>query len=324
MSFTILVTAPVLAPAGQAVLDRAGCRTLFVTKKGGAGQLSDILARESVDGVISRTLPMTAEMIGSCRTLKVISRHGTGFNNVDVAAATKHRIPVLVASGTNSQSVAELTIGLMIAAARNVVELDDGIRGGEWPRSSAGVELAGKTLGLVAYGAVARKVERMAASIGMRVMVFDPYLPSGADVARAGTLEELFAASDVISLHCPLNGETENMIGSAALGAMKRGVIIINTARGGLIDEAALAGSIRSGHVRAAGLDTLAEEPPARDHPLMNLRQVVLTPHMGGSTDAALANTAKLAANNALTVLAGKIPNPSFLINPQVLEEHPL
>jgi len=320
MSHTILVTAPRLSPAGIAVLEGARCRTIFLSDDGGIPEMLEILRHETVDGVVSRTLPLDAEAIAAAPQLRVISRHGVGYNNVDIGAATARGIPVLVAGGANSQSVAELAIALMLAVARKMDANSADIRRGIWDRSQSGVQLCGKTLGLVAFGTIGRAVAAIAGGMGMSVVLYDPYLKSApAGYVQVQTLGELLALSDVVSLHCPLTDATRNMIDECAISRMKQGSILINTARGGLVDERALAEAIRANHLGGAGLDTLACEPPPPDHPLMALTNVVLTPHIGGSTDTALAETAALAARNALAVL-NRHPVPrELVVNPETL-----
>ena len=250
MSFTILVTAPKLAAAGVDRLAAAGCRTLYVSKQGGEAELARLLRDEPVDGVISRTLPLSKAAIESCGTLRVISRHGVGYNNVDVAAATARGIPVLIAPATNGQSVAELTIGLLLAVARAIPAHDAAIRQGNWDRSGSGLQLAGRTLGLVGFGGIGRAVARAALGLGMRVVAFDEYLRSGSgvpEVEMAASLDELLGRVDVLSLHCPLTPETRGMIGRSQLARLRQGAIVVNTARGELIDEAALAEALRDG-----------------------------------------------------------------------------
>ena len=321
MSFTILVTAPKLATAGVARLEAAGCRTLYVSKQGGEAELARLLRDEPVDGVVSRTLRLSKAAIESCPTLRVISRHGVGFNNVDVAAATARGIPVLIAPATNGQSVAELTMGLLLAVARSIPAHDVAIRQGNWDRSGSGLQLAGRTLGLVGVGGIGRAVARAALGLGMRVVAFDEYMrPDSAmlEVELAASLDDLLGSVDVLSLHCPLTPETRGLIGPAQLARLRRGAIVVNTARGGLIDEAALAESLQSGQLAGAGLDTFADEPPLHS-PLLSLRNVVMTPHMGGSTDAALAATAITAVEHALKVLRGEPVDPEVCVNPSIL-----
>ncbi len=319
MSHTILVTTPKLAKGGVDVLAAAGCRVLYVGQDQPAADLKRLLVEEPVDGIISRTLPLGAELIASAPRLKAISRHGIGYDNVDIDAAAQRAIPVSIAAGSNVQSVAELALGLMLALARNINLANDAIRAGAWPRSGAGMQLAGKTLGLIGYGRIARLLAGMAKSIGMTVLAHDP---TGRidDVSNAESIEGLLADADIISLHCPLTEATRNLIDARAIALMRPGAIIINTARGGLIDEAALAAALDAGHLAGAGLDTLAEEPPARSNPLLARNDVLLTPHIGGNTDAALDATARSAVENLLALLGGTPIDPTLVVNKHLFD----
>lgn len=321
MSYTILVTAPCLAEEGREVLDKAGCRLLFIPK-GEEARLTQIMSSQPIDAVIARTLPIGREAIAACQGLRMISRHGVGHDAVDIRAAAERNIPVTVVRATNAQSVAELAIGLMIAVARDIPQLSERVRSGEWPRQTPGVQLSGRVLGLVGYGVIARHVARMAGAIGMRVMAYDPAINEmGESVHKAASLEALLGDSDVLSLHCPLLPGTRHLLDASALAALRAGAIVINTARGGLIDEDALAEAIASGHLLGAGLDTLAIEPIRHGHRLARMPQVVTMPHVGGNSDAALALTSRAAAENALALLAGERPLHGRIVNEDILEK---
>ncbi|PAU76510.1 hydroxyacid dehydrogenase [Halomonas salipaludis] len=323
MSYTVLITAPRLAEDGLEVLEQAGCRLLFIPL-GEEDLLVDIMSSQPIDAVIARTLPIGREAITACQGLRVISRHGVGHDAVDIQAAAERNIPVTVVGSTNAQSVAELAIGLMLAVARDIPTLSERVRAGEWPRQAPGMQLSGRTLGLVGYGVIARHVARMSSAIGMHVMAYDPAVGEMHDgVRQAASLMELLAASDVVSLHCPLLPETRHLMDTTALAALRPGAIVINTARGGLVDEDALAESIASGHLRGAGLDTLAEEPAHPGHRLLQMPQVVIMPHVGGNSDAALAWTARAAAENALAMLVGQRPAHGRIVNEDLLEATP-
>lgn len=323
MSPTILVTAPNLADEGRQVLENAGCRVLFVPK-GEKNRLKQVLGSQPIDAIIARTLELDRETIAACPELRAISRHGVGHDAVDLYAAAERGIPVSVVGETNAQSVAELTIGLMIACARRIPEAHERIRLGEWPRQTPGVQLAGRTLGLMGCGTIATHVARIAKALGMRVVGYDPgrsELP--APIEKRASLEALLSVSDVLSLHCPLLPSTRQVVDAKALATLPPGAFVINTARGGLIDEQALARALTSGHIAGAGLDTLDTEPPPPDHPLLNHANVVLTPHVGGNSDTALAATARAAAENALAMLAGKPPVHGRIVNAHLLESTP-
>jgi D-3-phosphoglycerate dehydrogenase / 2-oxoglutarate reductase len=322
-SATILVTVPTLAPAGLDILRAEGCDVIFTSRNGGVQEMLQHLARRPVDGIISRTLPFGPEAFAAAGSrLKVVSRHGVGFDNVDVATATAKGIPVLIAPAANGQSVAELTLALMLAVARRLPRRDAAIRAGEWDRSGSGLQLSGRTLGLVGYGGIGKAVARMALGFGMRVVAFDPVArPADSAVEMVDSLERLLPQSNFLSLHVPLTVQTQGMIGKRELAALPRNAVLVNTARGGLVDETALLAALASGHLYGAGLDTFASEPLMPDDPLCTRSDVVLSAHMGGSTDAALDATARMAAQHVLAVLNGRPIDRAVCVNPETLEE---
>lgn len=322
MTYTILVTAERLAPAGLDMLKQRGCRTLFVSARQEVADIERLMADEPIDAVISRTFELSEKSITACPTLKVISKHGVGVSNINVAAASARGIAVYVTPGANAQSVCEMTLGLMFAAARKVSWMDSEIRAGRWSRAQDGLELHGRTLGLVGFGQVARKVATVCQALGMPVRVFDPFLSADSDLLGAvavNSLAALLSESHVLSLHVPLTTQTRNLIGAAELAMLPQGALLINTARGEVVDEAALVAALRSGQLYAAGLDTMAVEPLPSDSPLLDLDNVVLTPHVGGSTPAALAAMARDAAINVLDFLDGKPVPRSACVNADLL-----
>ncbi|RAU47885.1 MULTISPECIES: hydroxyacid dehydrogenase [unclassified Pseudomonas] len=322
MPYTILVTAPTLAPAGRQLLEAGGHRVIYLPESADGATIEKVLVDEPVDAVISRTLTLSAAAIQGAPRLKVISKHGVGVSNIAVDAATARGIPVYVTPGANAQSVAEMALGLLLAAARRIAWMDAQLRDGRWSRAQDGIELSGRTLGLVGFGQVARRLWRACQALGMSAWVYDPFLPQDAELdgaQRAGSLAELLDRSHVLSLHIPLTPQTRGLIGTAELAALPPDAILINTARGEVVDEAALIAALRSGALYAAGLDTTAQEPLMPGNPLLTLKNVVLTPHVGGSTPAALAAMAEGAVRNVLGFLAGNPPAASACVNPSVL-----
>lgn len=323
MPHTILITAPTLAPAGIRLLEAAGARLLFLPAPATTTQLTRLLSREPVDAIISRTVDLTAEAIQGCPTLKVISKHGVGVSNIDVAAASARGIPVYVTPGANAQSVAELTLGLLFAAARRIAWMDGELRAGRWSRAQDGLELHGRQLGLVGLGQVGQRVALVCQALGMTVHAYDPAL-CGQPGPVAGVrcwddLDAMLAHSDVLSLHVPLNAHTRGLLNAERLARLPPDAIVINTARGEVVDEPALIAALASGRLYAAGLDTMAEEPLPADSPLRALPNVVFTPHVGGSTPAALQAMATGAVRNVLGWLQGQPADPAACVNPQVL-----
>jgi len=322
MTYTILVTAERLAPAGLNVLSQQDCRVLFVRLGQEGADIERLMATEPVDAVISRTFELSEQAIASCPSLKVISKHGVGVSNIDVAAASARGIPVYVTPGANAQSVCEMTLALLFGAARKVSWMDREIRAGRWSRAQYGLQLQGRTLGLVGFGQVARKVATVCQALGMSVKVYDPFLTADSDLMgaeRMGSLATLLAVSDVLSLHVPLTAQTRDLIGAAELALLPEHAVLINTARGEVVNETALVDALRSGRLFAAGLDTMAIEPLPADSPLMSLDNVLLTPHVGGSTPAALAAMARDAATNVTDFLRGKPVPRTSCVNADIL-----
>lgn len=239
--------------------------------------------------------------------VKVISRYGVGVDRVDLAAAKAKGITVCNTPGANSTGVCELAFALMLCACRNIPQLHQAVTDGLWPRSE-GVELAGRTLGIVGMGAIGKRLALRAKAFEMDVVAYDPYFDE-AFAAQHGIqpmeLEELLQIADVVSLHVPLNDNTRHMISRQRIEKMKKGVIIINTARGGLIDEQAAAEAILSGKLGGLGLDAFEQEP-LLESPLKGLPRVIFTPHTGAHTAEAVSNMGLMSVQNAIDILKGE------------------
>jgi D-3-phosphoglycerate dehydrogenase len=259
-------------------------------------------AIQSADGVIVRSgTRITTELLENPGKLRAIVRAGVGVDNIDVAAATRQGIVVMNTPGGNTVSTAEHTITLLMSLARHIPSADASIHQGKWERGKfVGTQLAGKTLGVVGLGRVGREVGRRAAGLDMTVIGFDPFLsPERAGqlgIESMPDLANLLPRCDFLTVHTPLTAETRDLIGARELGVMKQGARIINCARGGIINEEALAEALRSGHIAGAALDVFVEEPPRPDHPLLALANVVTTPHLGASTVEAQESVAREAA----------------------------
>jgi D-3-phosphoglycerate dehydrogenase / 2-oxoglutarate reductase len=264
-----------------------------------AGLRGEELARaiEGMHAVIVRSSTrITRDALRYADALQVIGRAGVGVDNIDVAAATEHGVAVLNAPSGNTISAAELTFALMLAAVRRIPAADRSMKAGEWDRKTfTGSELYGKTLGLVGAGRIGGEVARRARAFDMRIIAYDPYLPQERAEAleiELCSLDDVLTRADVLSLHVPLTENTEGLIGAAELERMKKGAVIVNAARGGVIDEEALADALRSGHIAGVGLDVYAQEPLPAEHPLRWLDRAVLTPHLGAATQEAQHNVA--------------------------------
>lgn len=267
-----------------------------------ADELADRLA--GYDAVILGLDPCDESVFVRVPTLKTVARYGVGVDNVDLPAAARHGIVVTNTPATNNIAVAELAIGLLFALARHIPAMTTAARAGAWSRVT-GWELAGSTLGVIGYGAVGREVAKRGTGLGMRVLAYDPVYAGDWGAAQPVDLPTLIAQSKVISLHCPLTPDTANLIDAARIAHMQPGTVIVNTARGGLIDEAALYDALVAGHLGGAALDVFATEPPTAS-PLLTLDTVIATPHAGASTIEAVARAGLLAARNCLTVLRGE------------------
>lgn len=296
-------------PAGpESIVDFANCTGMDEYDSYEAA-LSDI---DRYDAVIVRVAPLDAAVIERADRLKVISKHGTGLDNVDMAAASRQNVVVCNTPGANSGSVAEHTVALLFGVRRRLHTADRHVRSGGWERGAfAGRELDGDTLGLYGFGSIARRTARLVSGMGMDIVAYDPKKPADSfpeGVDRVGSYRELFERSDAVSVHVPLVEATRDSISTDELRALGEHGVVINTARGAVIDEDALVEALEAGDVGGAGLDTFSEEPPGADHPLCERDDVLLTPHVGGVTTQALERMSQRSAENVRTVYEGGIP----------------
>lgn len=274
----------------------------------GSAELAGLL--RGIDGYIAGVDVVDRQAIEAGDRLRVIARYGVGVDRVDLDAARERGIVVTNTPGANAASVAELTIALMLALARQLPEAIAATRAGAWPRLS-GMALAGKTVGLLGLGAVGRQVARRLAGFDCRVLACDPAVTDEAARALGAELapmDDVVAQADVLSLHLPLTPATRTLVDASFLGRMKRGAFLVNTSRGELVDELALADAIQGGRLGGAAVDVFTTEPPPVDHPLLRLPQVLATPHCGAHTDDATIATGWMALRDCLAVLAGRAP----------------
>ena len=250
---------------------------------------------------------ITKELIDKANYLKIIARCGVGIDNIDIAEATKKNIFVTNTPNANIISAAELTIGLMIAAARNISIADKSLKNKEWSRSEfTGIELYGKQLGLVGFGKVARLVSERLQSFGMKIVFYDPFVESSTEVEQKLNLNELLETSDFVSLHVPKTDETKNLISKDKLSIMKSNAIIINASRGGVIDEDAVFELVNQNKLFSAGFDVYENEPPNLDKESINSKAITL-PHLGASTKEAQQRTGKEVVDNIKDILSGDL-----------------
>lgn len=270
---------------------------------------------EDADGLMVRLTPLTATDFARARTLKAICKQGVGVESIDLAAARAHGITVCNTPGVNSEAVAELALTLGLAVGRRVPEMDRALRsGGQVLRESyLGIESWQRTVGIVGMGNIGTKVARKwHGAFESRLIAYDPYVPADrwSDIphTRASCLEEMLPQVDLLTLHLPLTPESRGMIGPQALSLMKPTAILVNAARGGIVDEMALYEALSSGHLFGAGLDVFSVEPPTTENPLINLPNVVSTPHAAGGTLDTQRNSSLAVAQQLLDVLDGKEP----------------
>ncbi|WP_175763733.1 NAD(P)-dependent oxidoreductase [Burkholderia ambifaria] len=298
----VLVTAADLAPQALDMLTQFD--VVFAGKQPTEDDIVALCEQHKPVAIIVRYGKVNARIMDAAENLQVISKHGSGIDVIDQAAAAARGIAVRAAVGANAAAVAEHAWALILACAKSVPKLDARMREGHWDKSThKSVELDGRTLGLVGLGAIGRRVAAIGAAFGMNVLAFDPYAKEAPASAKLVSLDELYAASDIVSLHCPLTAENRQMLNRDTLARFKRGAILINTARGGLIDEAALAEALASGQLRSAGLDSFDVEPMTNPHPFQQIPNAILSPHIGGVSDAAYVNMGKGAAANVLAVI---------------------
>jgi D-3-phosphoglycerate dehydrogenase len=296
--------------------------SLTITAPGSMKRAETIAALPHADALIIRSATTAdAELLNAATKLKVIARAGVGVDNVDLDAATERGIVVMNTPGGNTISTAEHTFGLMLALARHIPQGDASLREGLWERKSfMGLELRGKTLGIIGLGRIGREVGKRAKAFDMKVIGYDPYVdeslltPLGIENLP---LDEVYARSDFITLHALVTDDTREMINATSIAKMKPGVRIINAARGALINDNDLAAAITAGKVAGAALDVYEFEPPPQDHPLVGMRNVISTPHLAASTSDAQVNVAVEAAQLVIdALLKGSYEN---VCNPAVL-----
>ncbi|WP_172383267.1 phosphoglycerate dehydrogenase [Streptomyces sp. MNP-20] len=317
----VLVTTAYLQPGDEVdqLLRRAGLRTVFARpddRRAAGRSLRAAVADAGAAGIVAGTDAFTAEVLGASPGLRVIGRCGAGYDNVDVAAATRRGIAVTHTPGVNRQSVAEYVLGLLVGCARGIPRSVADVRAGGWSQPS-GRELAGATLGVVGLGSIGRTVARLGLGLGMRVVGHDPCPDAGflaETEVEALPLEAVLAAADFVTLHLALDASTRHLIDGAALRLMRPGAYLINTARGGVVDEEALADAIASGHLAGAALDVTEQEPLPPDSRLRAFDNVLVTGHIAGATVQARARSGRSAAEQVIAVLSGHAPE--HVVNP--------
>jgi glyoxylate reductase len=301
---------------------RAECDVIMFGERGAPTKPDLLSALRDVDGVLSTTrVPFDEEVFDAAPKLRVVSNFGVGYDNVDVDAATRHGVLVCNTPGVLSDAVADLTMGIIIALARRLVESANLAKEGQWVRGMAqlGVDLKDKTLGIIGLGRIGRAVAYRSRVFGMDVLFHDQFRDPGADVefCRYAELDELLRTSDFVTLHVNLSDETRKLISARELALMKPTAFLINTSRGGVVDQAALTNALREKKIAGAALDVLEREPPAEDDPILQLPNALILPHIGSATRETRMAMLNLAVDNLLAALRGA--RPSSVANPEAL-----
>lgn len=307
-----------IKPEGMAVLEaRPDLRVRVVDE---ADRAAVIAAASGATAILARTAPIDAAVIGAASGLQVVSRHGVGYDNVDVGALNARGIPLAITATANAASVAEHAMTMLLMLAKDGLAHDAAVRAGNWRirNEVRAFELLGRRLLLLGFGRIGREVALRARAFGMAVDVYDPFVDP-AVLAEAGAeaatdLDKALGRADAVSLHLPLNDATRNVIDARRLKLMRPSALLVNTARGGLIDEAALAEALHEGEIGGAGLDVFADEPPSEASPLFAAPRLLLSPHNAGVTDESMVRMATEAATNILAVLDGR-PERSVIVN---------
>ncbi|UUZ68938.1 3-phosphoglycerate dehydrogenase [Polaromonas sp. P2-4] len=298
----ILVTAADLAPQALELL-----KEYELVFAGKTPQVADLVALARLHdpvAIIVRYSQITPEVMDAAPSLKVISKHGSGTDTIDKVAAAERGIAVTAAAGANAAAVAEQALALLLACAKSVVQLNERMHAGHWDKAThKSAELGGRTVGLIGLGAIGQRFAKMCDAMGMRVIGFDPFAKNLPPYIQPVDLATLWHESDAISLHCPLTADNKQLLNADALAQCKKGVYVVNTARGGLIDEPALLAAVQSGQVSAAGLDSFCVEPMTAPHIFHHQPGFILSPHVGGVTSDAYVNMGVAAAKNTVAEL---------------------
>lgn len=325
MRFTILITGPEIATKAKEMLEENNFKILFVPAYSSSELLEGIAKKEQIDALLVRTGKITRDVLTASSRLKVVVKHGVGVNNIDIKTANELNIPVFITLNGNYQSVAEHTVALIYGLTKEIVRLDGRLRKGYWDKPSyKGVELNKKSLGLIGLGRIARRVIELVRPLNMDIIGYDPYVSKDKfpyEVKAAKNLDEVLSCSDYISIHCPLTEETRNLIDEEEFKKMKNEAFIINTARGGIINEISLIKALKQGWIAGAGLDTFSMEPPQKDNPLWGMSNVIVTPHIAGVTKESFERMGVESVQHILSIINNEKVVLSECVNPQVLKK---
>lgn len=305
-----------LHPAGRQILDSAvDVATHYIDDISEPTYAPHI---EDIDALLIRTQPMSAATVAKAQNLKIVSRHGVGYDAIDLDALNARQIPLAICGDVNSTAVAEHAAMMLLAASKRAVRADSAVRHGlwEWRNQLEAQELCGKNLLLLGYGRIGKRIAKIMHGFSMTIRAHDPFLakagwPEG-DIASMDSFNDALAWADLISISIPHTGKA--LLGAEQFGRMKQGVIVVNTARGGILDEQALVEALKSGRVGAVGIDVFETEPFATENPLAQFNQAILSPHIAGLTDGAAERMAISSAQNILDFFSGTL-EPDLIVN---------
>ncbi|GHD46300.1 D-3-phosphoglycerate dehydrogenase [Thalassobaculum fulvum] len=313
----------VIHPEGMALLEgRDDVEFEVLTDYSEANVLRHI---EGVHGIAVRVAPVTRRIIEASGCLEVVSRHGVGYDAVDVAACTDNGVRLTIAPRANAPSVAEQAMMFLLVLAKQLTAFDPLVRRGDWARRGEhqAIDLEGRTLLVVGLGRIGSRVVRRARAFDMRVLGYDPYIDQDAirtmGAEPVADFRAVLSEVDAVTVHCPRNAETIGIVGAAELAALRKGALVVNCARGGLVDEAALLAAVRSGQIAGAGMDVFDVEPPAPDHPFFQEPRILMTPHSAGASLEALKRSAYQTIENILATFDGTL-DPAVVVNKEVLQ----
>ena len=319
-AYTVLIADTSIRPEGIELLKKTAS---VVELPAYCAEEDLIAAAHDADAILARACVISKAVIQAAPRLKIVCRHGVGFDNVDVEECTRLGIPVSITEEANSEAVSEQAFACILALATRVAQANSNVRSGRWDRDRfVGVELHGKVLGIFGLGRIGSRTARHAAAFDMRVLACDPYITEGPAAACGADLvdgDTLLTRADFVSIHTPLNAETRHLIGKRELALMKATAMLVNTARGGIIDERALYEALVAGQLAGAALDVFEQEPVAADHPLLTLDTLLCSPHVAGQTEESMVRMSLGAAENILRVFRGEVP--SSVVNPEVLSD---
>jgi D-3-phosphoglycerate dehydrogenase / 2-oxoglutarate reductase len=316
----IVITGPAIVDEAMTKLQENGVEVILIPPYTDSEEIASIVGKEEVDGIVVRMGDATETVINASPNLQVITKHGVGVNNIDISAATKRNVPVMITPGANSRSVAEHALAMILALNKRLIPLDTNLRKGKWEKTTfKGTEITGKCLGLIGCGGIGGELIKLIQPFDMKIHIYDPALSKEDFPEVVDDINILYQNADIISIHCPLTDTTRNMIGKPQFEAMNSTAILINTARGGIINEDDLAWALENNVIAGAGLDSFATEPPDTNTPLWGAPNLLVSPHVGAVTKESMRNMGMQAAENILSVLQQQEINSACVVNKEVL-----